>query len=237
MHAFVDDLTISQLVENWLAIEEAVRARAAHLPRSAVALLSLEALAARPRPTVEGLLRWMGVPGWSAGDAAAAVEERSRAPFAPSSAEVLDQSTHGRGGHRAKHLGRARIARTPYRGMGGRPVPRYFGNSGNGYHLYRVPSVARPICTLLYHYRGVCRESRGPYRELRYTMSKATVDSQAPLPGQQQLLVPVIKQHSGLTTVQRRVVVAALQHAHPPSSSTHITHIWRDNQCLANPLS
>ena len=95
MHAFVDDLTISQLVENWLAIEEAVRARAAHLPRSAVALLSLEALAARPRPTVEGLLRWMGVPGWSAGDAAAAVEERSRAPFAPSSAEVLDADAFG----------------------------------------------------------------------------------------------------------------------------------------------
>ena len=60
MDAFVDDLDTQALLEHWLAVEEAIRDGARHrLPRGKVALLSLEALAMRPRPILRGLLAWI----------------------------------------------------------------------------------------------------------------------------------------------------------------------------------
>ncbi len=76
MRAFVDDLSLLELLENWLAVEEAaravVRARAASGERGAVALVSLEGLAARPERTLARLLCCLGVEPCDGGGGATA---------------------------------------------------------------------------------------------------------------------------------------------------------------------
>ena len=79
MEALTDgDLSTEQLVDHWLAVEQAQRhaVRDAARLRGArgmggrrVAMLSLEGFTARPRATVEWLLSWMGLRGIDGGDA------------------------------------------------------------------------------------------------------------------------------------------------------------------------
>ena len=81
MNAFVDDLSLRELVEHWLRVEETVRdharlLRAADGPAPAearFALLSLEALTAQPERTVLSILAWLGhcgAEGGAEGDSA-----------------------------------------------------------------------------------------------------------------------------------------------------------------------
>jgi hypothetical protein len=69
MRAFVDDLSLEQLVAHWLAVETGLRAgcRRGAPPAHLVALTSLEQLTADPAGTVRRLRRWLGVPEADAG--------------------------------------------------------------------------------------------------------------------------------------------------------------------------
>ena len=60
MRPFVDDLGLSDLVQHWLAVEEAIRQGArAGLRQHPVAMLSLEGFARNPRWTMHALLVWL----------------------------------------------------------------------------------------------------------------------------------------------------------------------------------
>ena len=80
MRAFVDDLTMRDLVLHWLAIEEHSRRAARALPPGSVALASLEALSSNPIAVVRRLFCWLGV-GFNLrgprGDAGAVAQSRS----------------------------------------------------------------------------------------------------------------------------------------------------------------
>ena len=69
MRAFVDDLSLEQLVAHWLAVETGLQAgcRRGAPPAHLVALTSLEQLTADPVGTVRRLRRWLGVPEADAG--------------------------------------------------------------------------------------------------------------------------------------------------------------------------
>ena len=62
MQPFVDDLTLRGLVQHWLAVEEGIREGARRgLEERSVAMLSLEALASRPRHVMDALLAWLNL--------------------------------------------------------------------------------------------------------------------------------------------------------------------------------
>ena len=87
MRAFVDDLSLEQLVAHWLAVERGLRAgcRRGAPPAHLVALTSLEQLTADPAATTRRLRRWLGVPeaeagrGWAQPPAAEAALRAVRA--------------------------------------------------------------------------------------------------------------------------------------------------------------
>ena len=62
MQPFVDDLKLRGLVQHWLAVEEGIRGGARRgLEERSVAMLSLEALASRPRHVMDALLAWLNL--------------------------------------------------------------------------------------------------------------------------------------------------------------------------------
>jgi len=111
MRAFVDDLSLEQLVAHWLAVETGLRAgcRRGAPPAHLVALTSLEQLTADPAGTVRQLRRWLGVPeadaghGWAQTPATqAALRAVRAAPNARYAAEHiarLDADSAARGEH------------------------------------------------------------------------------------------------------------------------------------------
>lgn len=80
MASFVDDLDTRQLLEHWLAVEEASRRAARALPPGSVLLTSLERLAAHPAATVRSVLCWAGGGGGSSKRAPALAPECSLEP-------------------------------------------------------------------------------------------------------------------------------------------------------------
>eukprot|EP00961_Rhodomonas_salina_P128673 1733686-Rhodomonas_salina.2 len=58
--AFVDDLTLHQRVEHWLAVEESFQNDAKFLPSGSTFTLQLENLVAEPEKHLEALVKWLG---------------------------------------------------------------------------------------------------------------------------------------------------------------------------------
>lgn len=80
--AFVDDLTTSQLLANWVALEASVQKGARSLPAGSVALVSLEGLVASPAEHMTELLCWLGQCTAGAHLGAAEVETHFETDFA-----------------------------------------------------------------------------------------------------------------------------------------------------------